>query len=191
MSKNLTLPAELTTRLQAVAKRVRLLRVIRGLSLLVLVMSLTAGAAILADHLLELPALVRQIVFSLWMSLGSLLGMLALLVPLSRKLDPADLAAVIEKKYPELAERLSSSVELTGQGEQAARFLPPHRPADPRDREADPQSRLPARHLAEPGSRPGHRCSPRPYLGAGTPGGGGGRGALPGPALLPALDQRR
>src|SRR5262249_58220032 len=45
-------------------------------------------------------------------------------LPLCRRLDPEALAAVIERKSPELAERLSTSVELTeragaGQGSAA------------------------------------------------------------------------
>ncbi len=115
MSSLVVLPSTLASRLQAVAKRVRLLRVVRGLSLLVLALSLTAAAAVLADYCLELPAVVRRIDLALWFTLGAVVGMAALLRPLSRKLDPADLAAIIEEKYPDLAERLTSSVELAGQ----------------------------------------------------------------------------
>lgn len=112
MSSHVALPSSLTTRLQEVARRVRWLRVVRGLSVLVLLLSLTAAVALLGDYYLELSALTRQIVLTTWLTLGSLVGLITLLIPLGRKLDDADLAAVIEQKYPDLSERLTSSVEL-------------------------------------------------------------------------------
>src|SRR4051794_3040354 len=103
-SIHLSLPETLQSRLTAVAQRVRLLRAVRGVSLVLLVLALTAGVALLADHFLGLPAFVRQIDFLVWVGLGTLTLVTALVLPLCRRLTPAELAAVIEEKYPELGE---------------------------------------------------------------------------------------
>jgi hypothetical protein len=115
MAANLALSPNLRARLAAVARRIRLLRAVRGLSIFVLVLALSAGAALLADQLSgqRLPALLRQITLSAWLGLGAVVFFGALILPLCRRLDPEALAAVIERKYPELAERLTTSVELS------------------------------------------------------------------------------
>src|SRR5262249_13512395 len=105
------LTPSLRSRLAAVARRVRLLRVVRGLSLVVLALLLTGAAAMLADYLLALPALVRLALCAGWFLLGAGTLLVGLVLPLSRRLDAADLAAVVEQKYPELAERLTTTVE--------------------------------------------------------------------------------
>jgi hypothetical protein len=114
MSTTIPLPPTLQERIAGVARRVRVLRAVRGVSLLVLVLALTAGAALLADFLLDgnLPVAIRGVNLALWTALGSLLLTACLVLPLRRKLDAADLAAVIEEKHPQLGERLTSSVEL-------------------------------------------------------------------------------
>jgi hypothetical protein len=111
-----TLTPSLRSRLAAVARRVRLLRVVRGLSLVALALLLTGAAAMLADYLLALPALVRLALFAGWFILGAGTLLVGLVLPLSRRFDAADLAAVVEQKYPELAERLTTTVELAATG---------------------------------------------------------------------------
>jgi hypothetical protein len=113
MSTNVTLPPSLRQRIAAVARRVRLLRAARGLALVVLLLAGTAGAAALADFGLDLPANVRQAVFASWLGLGAVAFLGAVVFPLFRRLQPAALAAVIEEKYPDLGERLTSAVELS------------------------------------------------------------------------------
>ena len=87
----------------------------RGLSLFVLVLAATAGGALLADYWSgqQLPAVLRQITLTTWLGLGVSILFGGLIVPLCRRLNPEALAAVIERKYPELAERLTTSVEVT------------------------------------------------------------------------------
>jgi hypothetical protein len=114
MSIHPALPPLLRVRLAAVARRVRLLRLARGLSLLALTLALAGGAALLADFFLDLPGVARQAALSAWVGLGTACLLLGLALPLCRRLDPADLAAVIEEKYPELGERLTSTVGLAG-----------------------------------------------------------------------------
>ena len=68
---------------------------------------------LLLDAWLDLPAWVRVLVFVGWWSLTVFLGFTALVLPLSRPLRPEALAALIEEKYPDLGERLTSAVELS------------------------------------------------------------------------------
>ncbi len=126
MSTTVQLPSTLQSRIASVARRVRLFRTIRGISLLVLALSLIAGAALLADFLLDgaLPASVRGVNLALWLGIAGALALAGLVLPLLRPLAAADLAAVIEEKYPQLGERLTTSIELcenpgTGNGSPA------------------------------------------------------------------------
>jgi len=112
MAANATLPESLHQRIQAVAVRVRWLRVVRGLGLLVLVLTLGAAAALLADQAWQLGVLLRRGLLAGWLGLGATSLYLGLIRPLGRRLAPADLAAVIEQQYPQLQESLTSSVEL-------------------------------------------------------------------------------
>jgi hypothetical protein len=117
MSMTVQLPPALRERLDHLAVRIRLLRFLRGLSVLVLALVVTAGLALLVDYLFDsqLPALVRCLNFVVWLGLGGLLGW-AGLASFRRSIDPADLAAVIEQRHPELGERLTTSVELCEHG---------------------------------------------------------------------------
>src|SRR4051794_33764417 len=114
MSSAVSLPPALRQRLAGVGRRGRLLRAVRGASLLVLALALTAAAAVLADYCLDgtLPYLVRLADLALWCLLGAFLFVTGLLVPLCRRLHPSDLAAAVEDRYPDLDERLVTSVEL-------------------------------------------------------------------------------
>jgi hypothetical protein len=118
MSATLALPRSLRSRLTALQRRVRLLRVVRGFALLVVVLGVSAAAALLADYWLDLPALARRILFRVWLGEGVVLGLLSLIVPLCRRLDAAALAAAIEEQYPQLGERLTSAVELAEASEE-------------------------------------------------------------------------
>jgi hypothetical protein len=112
MSTTITLPASLRTRIAAIRRRARLLRAVRGLGLLVISLALSGAAAILADYGLDLSPLIRQVLFSVWLGLGAGLLLLGVVVPLCRRIDATALAALIEQKYPDLGERLTSAVEL-------------------------------------------------------------------------------
>src|SRR5206468_380864 len=59
-----------------------------------------------------LPAAVRIGLLGGWATLGAIVALSGIVVPLCRRIDSTALAAVIEEKYPELGERLTSSVEL-------------------------------------------------------------------------------
>src|SRR5262249_43999514 len=113
MSMTVQLPPSLEGRLAAAARRVRLLRGLRGLSWLVVALVVPAALAVGADWVMGgLSPAWRGVNLAAWLLLGAGVVFLGLVRPLRRKLDPADLAAAIEQKHPELGERLSSSVEL-------------------------------------------------------------------------------
>lgn len=111
------LPSSLRHQLASVTRRIRCLQALRGASVLLLVMVLTGVAALLADYWLDLSASVRQVLLPCWLGLGAVVAGSCLLRPLARRLDPEALAAVIEEKYPDLGERLTSAVELAGGGD--------------------------------------------------------------------------
>jgi len=114
MSTNAALPSSLQSKLDSLARYIRGLRALRGVCWLLLLLSLVAGGAVLADAWLELPSVVRATLFSGWLALGLGAAMLGLVLPLLRRLETDALAAMIEDRYPELLERLTSTVELTG-----------------------------------------------------------------------------
>jgi hypothetical protein len=108
------LSVTLRARLTALSRRIRLLRATRGLCLLTLTFVLLLGGLFLADTLLTLPHMLLR-----WALLGSagltaLVAVCGLLLPLLRRHDPEALAALIEQRYPELGERLTTTVELAG-----------------------------------------------------------------------------
>jgi hypothetical protein len=117
MATAVALPPGLRNRIAAVAHRVRWLRFLRGLSLLVLLLTVGFGAALVADFFLDLSSPMRVGIFCAWAGLGLIVFLFGLLLPLGRRLDHDALAAVIEEKYPDLGERLTSAVELAGAGD--------------------------------------------------------------------------
>lgn len=112
MSATITLPATLRSRLSATLWRIRLLRAVRGLALVVIVFGFYVAAAGMADSWLDLSPLTRLVLFSLALALGLGAAVRWVVVPVCRRIDTAALAAVIEEKYPDLGERLTSAVEL-------------------------------------------------------------------------------
>ena len=66
MSTAAALSPTLRSRIEQVAQRIRVMRVVRGLSLLVLLLALTGGLALLADYALGLPNLVRMALATAW-----------------------------------------------------------------------------------------------------------------------------
>ncbi len=108
------LPPALRAKLTALTRRIRLLRAIRGLCLLTLAVVVLLGGLFLADHFLVLPpAALRGAVLGV-LGLTALAAVFGLVVPLCRRHDPEALAALIEQRYPELGERLTTAVELAG-----------------------------------------------------------------------------
>ncbi len=119
MSTVAGLPPTVRAKLADAARHLRFLRLVRGLSLLVAVLALAGGAALLADAVFELPAFVRLGLLAAWGLLAVAFAVFGLVLPQCRRLDPETLAAVVEEKYPDLGERLTSAVELAETTDQA------------------------------------------------------------------------
>src|SRR5262249_23955873 len=102
MANATALPANLRDKLTAVARRLQLWRIVRGVSLVVLVLVFTAGAALLADAWLDLSATVRALFLVGWVGQSILTAFFGLVVPLRQRLDAEALAAVIEARFPHL-----------------------------------------------------------------------------------------
>jgi hypothetical protein len=107
-----TLPASLQYKLSSLSTRVRFLRSLRGVSLLVITLVVITALAFLADHLFDLPILSRVIILAAAALAGVAALYAGLVLPFFRGIDAEDLAAAVEKQYPELGERLTTSVEL-------------------------------------------------------------------------------
>jgi DNA repair exonuclease SbcCD ATPase subunit len=115
------LPAGVERQLRSAIRRVRFLRTARAVSVLVIVLAAAAGAALLADSAFVLPAEVRGLMLAGWLVLGGWL-IFRLLKPLPPSPSPRSgeggaggevpIAAAVEDQFPELAERLTTSVEL-------------------------------------------------------------------------------
>jgi hypothetical protein len=114
MTAPVGLSAALRRKLAALARRIRLLRALRGLAWLVLVVALPLPVAFLTDRWLNLPDEVLSVVLAGLAAATVLVLALGVALPLGRRLSPAALAALVEKHYPHLGERLTSSVELAG-----------------------------------------------------------------------------
>ncbi len=84
MSNAITLPATLRGQLDAAARRVRLLQTVRGLGLLMVVLTATAGLALLIDWLTPLSSFTRLAAFSLWVGLGLFTLTFKLVLPLAQ-----------------------------------------------------------------------------------------------------------
>jgi hypothetical protein len=114
MSTMTALPPDLREKLASVIGRIRRLQILRGVSTLILGLSLAGGLAMLADFCFDLPAEARETILGVWFALGTMLVLFGLVIPLARRLDPQALAAAIEAEFPDLREQLTSSVELAG-----------------------------------------------------------------------------
>src|SRR5438876_9611661 len=110
MSTIAALPASLRDKMTSLSRRIRLLRAVRGTSILLLVLLFLAGSALAADYAFNFPPLVLRLTLATLLGVGGLVTLLGLIVPLCRRLDPEALAAVVETRYPELGERLTTTV---------------------------------------------------------------------------------
>ncbi|HYT93104.1 MAG TPA: hypothetical protein VEL76_30580, partial [Gemmataceae bacterium] len=106
------LPSILRTKLASLNRRIRLLQALRGGGLLVLAVVVLCGGLFLADLLLALSPQALRIAAAAILGVVALVTVFGLIVPLCRRIDLAALAALIEAQYPDLGERLTTTVEL-------------------------------------------------------------------------------
>src|SRR5438093_6078809 len=123
MSTVAVLPSTLREKLAAASRRVRTLRAIRGLCFLTLTLVFIAAVAVGLDAWLELPANIRSVLFFAWLGAAGTVTVFAVLIPMFRRIDRDAVAAVVEERYTDLSERLTSSVELAS-GEKEANGSP-------------------------------------------------------------------
>lgn len=112
MSTAAALPSTLRTKLARLAARINRLRLLRGAAWLALALTAVFGAALVADLVLSLPAFTRFGFLAAFFSVAAF-GVLTAVRSFGRRIDADALAALIEEQYPNLAERLTSSVELS------------------------------------------------------------------------------
>src|SRR5436309_517263 len=112
MAATAALPPNLTAKLEELAARVRRLRRLRGLSALLLTITLGAGCAVAADYWFDLSGPVRALLLLGWLAACGTVAWFGLLRPARNAIDVRDLAATIEDQYPRLHERLTTSIEL-------------------------------------------------------------------------------
>ena len=110
------LPNTLYDKIDSLARRIALLRLLRTAAGAALILTLTAAVFILADSFLKLGLAVRLALLVGWIALAAY-GVGMCLRSLGRKADVDALAALIEREYPNLAERLISAVELSEAGD--------------------------------------------------------------------------
>lgn len=106
------LPPDLQAKLSLLARRIRLWRLARGLSLTVLTLVVLFAGVFAIDRYSELSPRGMLIALVAVGAAVSVVSIRFLVVPLCARLDAAALAALIERSYPELGERLLSTVEL-------------------------------------------------------------------------------
>jgi len=111
----MSLSAGLYLKLLAVARRIRTLRLLQGVSLTLLAVTLPLVAMLVADYVRDgLSPSLRVTFFFVWVMLVAGVVWRTLVRPWRRQFDFAALAALVEEQHPELAERLTSTVELAG-----------------------------------------------------------------------------
>jgi hypothetical protein len=112
------LPNTLRDKINSLARKMALLRLTRSIAVTALILVVSAGLIWAADYWLNLPRGVRFGMLGGWFVLA-LAGIIRCAKNLSHKADADALAALIEQEYPNLAERLLTSVELTEAAENA------------------------------------------------------------------------
>lgn len=111
------LPPGIEEKLADLSAEMRRLRVIRGASWLALALFALPVAGIALDSSVPMPRYARLLLLAGWGALGALATWVFLVRRMRGEVPPAELAAAIEEKYPSLAERLRTLVELSEHAE--------------------------------------------------------------------------
>src|SRR5579864_262396 len=111
MATAVSLPTSLHQKLSDLAGKITQIRLVRNVAWTVAILGATAGLALVADYFLRFPGIVRAGLLGGWLLLA-IWGVVRTLRVFSQRIDVDALAALIESEYPNLAERLTTSVEL-------------------------------------------------------------------------------
>ena len=106
------LPRAIHDKLEELASQVRRLRLVRGLSWLALTLLAGGALAVFADYRAELSGASRSLLLLGWLGIAAFAAWRLVWRPWRQPIAPAVLAAAIEAKYPSLAERLFTLVDL-------------------------------------------------------------------------------
>lgn len=121
------LPEELTGRLRQLESRIRYLALLRGVGLLAMVLASGIGIGIFIDMNWELSVPLRITMLSIVGLSAGWVVLRCLFRPCFSKLSQAELAAIVENSHPELAERLTSTIELNDsslpEAERGSRYM--------------------------------------------------------------------
>src|SRR5690606_11926585 len=104
---------QLSSRFEGLASRLRWVALMRGLGRLAVITAALCAAALLVDWLWPLSGTLRTAWLALIVGVMGYLLWREILTPMFRRFTAAELAAIVEDHYPELGERLTSTVELT------------------------------------------------------------------------------
>jgi hypothetical protein len=115
------LPPEILDKLQAMSRRVNRILWIRGLLVTTAVALLSALLVMAADATIVLlhPS-ARWLLTGLAVAAVLAAAWYAIALPLRNRMTPRRMARVLETRYPEMQERITSAIELLGQGGDAA-----------------------------------------------------------------------
>lgn len=103
---------QVSDQFRPLVRRIRLARLLRGLGTLAVALAAVFLAAFLVDRIWGLTTLSLQVAFALFAGTALVTVVLGVILPQWRLPGPPALAALIEKQYPELGERLSTAVHL-------------------------------------------------------------------------------
>src|SRR5262245_2004238 len=103
-------PPVIEQRLSALIPRVRALRVAPGSCRLPATALGTVAAILLLDAAFALPAWMRGLYLSVWLVVLGVLAWRWVLVPWFAEISLADVAGELEKRHPELGERMRAAV---------------------------------------------------------------------------------
>ncbi len=109
----------LQARLSTVRRKLKLVTLARGMSVLLLVLFGSLVLAGVLDWFMHLPALIRALLLVLSVG-GSLVAGFYFLEPLTRPIDDLALALKVEEKYPILNDSLASTIQFLTQPDDAA-----------------------------------------------------------------------
>jgi hypothetical protein len=111
-AKPATIPGMIRRRLRRVDRRLRRATALRGSGIVALTLAVGLFVGMAADLAFVLPIGARWTLWALWLGAALAVAVSRLILPLARRTNLTDLAAVAEATHPQLGERLTGAVGL-------------------------------------------------------------------------------